>query len=153
MSEATPQYKAPNPAFERTVEERISGMPAAGFFGCRFGAVELGFAELVQPCSEDLSHREGFFQGADDAALADFAAEASAGSLLLQGWENATVDYTVKIVAPGVGEELGERGRAVKPGRPLTLVSVEVHATGAGRAILRASALVTFRNLSPSIIR
>ena len=152
MSEATPQYGAPNPAFGRTVEERILGMPAAGFFGCRFGAVEPGFAEIVQPYRSELSHREGFFQGVI-GALADFAAGASAGSLLPPGWENATADYTVKIVAPGVGEELVERGRVVKPGRTLTVVSVEVHAAGAGRETLCAPALVTFRNLPPSIIR
>ena len=58
MSEATPQYGAPNPAFERTVEERILGVPAAGFFGFRFGAVEPGFAEIVLPYREELSPRE-----------------------------------------------------------------------------------------------
>ena len=46
-----------------------------------------------------------------------------------------------------------ERGRVVKPGRTLTVVSVEVHAAGAGRETLCAPALVTFRNLPPSIIR
>jgi len=153
MSEVTPRYEAPNPAFERTVKERILGMPAARFFGFRFGAVEPGFAEIVQPYREELSHREGYFQGGVIGALADFAAGASAGSLLPPGWENATADYTVKIVAPGVGEELVARGRVVKPGRTLTVVSVEVHAAGAGRETLCATALVTFRNLSPSIIR
>ena len=153
MSKATPQYGAPNPAFERTDEERVLGVLAAGFFGFRFGAVEPGFAEIVQPYREELSHREGFFQGGVIGAPADFAAGASAGSLLPPGWENATADYTVKIVAPGVGEELVARGRVVKPGCTLTVVSVEVHAAGAGRETLCAPALVTFRNLPPSIIR
>lgn len=100
MIEATPQYGAPNPAFERTVEERILGMPAAGFFGFRVGAVEPGFAEIVQPYREELSHREGFFQGGVIGALADFAAGASAGSLLPPGWENATADYTPSSSSP-----------------------------------------------------
>ena len=45
------------------------------------------------------------------------------------------------------------RGRVVKPGRTLTVVSVEVHAAGAERETPLAPALVTFRNLSASIIR
>ena len=124
-------------------------MPAARFFGFRFEVVEPGFAEIVLPYREELSHREGFFQGGVIGAVADFAAGAAAGSLLLPGWENATIDYTVKIVAPGVGEGLVARGRVVKPGRTLTVASVEVHAVGAGRETLCATALVTFRNVPP----
>jgi hypothetical protein len=103
MSEATPLYEARNPTFEQTVKERILAMPAARFFGFRFGALKPGFAEIFQPYREELSHREGFFQREIIGAVADFAAGAVAGSLLPEGWENATVDYTVKIVAPGRG--------------------------------------------------
>ena len=152
MGDATPRYEASNPAFEQAVKERTLSMPAARFFGFRFGAMEPGFAEIFQPYREELSHREGSFQGGIIGAVADFAAGAAAGSLLPPGWENATVDYTVKIVAPGRGEELVAQGRMVKPGRTLTVVGVEVHAAGAGQETLCAPALVTFCNLSPSTI-
>jgi uncharacterized protein (TIGR00369 family) len=146
MSEA-PRYEAPNPDFERTVRDRILGMPVAGFFGFRFGALEPGLAELVQPYREELSHQQGFFQGGVIGALADFAAGAAAGSLLPAGWQNATADYTVKIVAPGAGEELVARGRVIKAGRTLTVAGTDVYASKDGQETLCATALVTFRNL------
>jgi len=149
MSEEEPRYETPNPAFEQTVKERILGMPAARLFGFRFGDLEPGFAELVLPYREELSHREGFFQGGIIGAVADFAAGAAAGSLLPEGWQNATVDYTVKIVAPGGGEELVARGMVIKPGRTLTVVATEVYASKEGRKTLCATALVTFRNFAP----
>ena len=152
MGDATLRYEATNPAFEQAVKERILSMPAARFFGFRFGAVEPGFTEIVQSYREELSHRKGFFQGGVIGVVAAFAAGAAAGSLLPPSWESGSVDYTAKVVAPGRGEELVARGRVVKPGRTLTGVGVEVHAVGAGQETLCATALITFRNLSPSTI-
>lgn len=149
MSETPPSYEAPNPDFERTVKERILGMPVARFFGFRFDKVEPGFAELVQPYREELSHREGFFQGGVVGAIADFAAGAAAGSLLAEGWLNATVDYTVKIVAPGAGDALVARGSVIMPGRTLTVAATYVYASKDGRETLCATALVSFRNFPP----
>lgn len=107
-------------------------------------------AELVQPYRNELYCPEGFFQGGVIGVLADFAAGAAAGSLLPEGWQNATVGYTVKVVAPGADEELVERGEVIKPGRTLTVVAAEVYASAEGREALCATALVTFRNLRPS---
>jgi acyl-coenzyme A thioesterase PaaI-like protein len=60
-----------------------------------------------------------------------------------------TIDYTVKILAPGKGKEIVARGRVVKPGNVVTIAAADVYAI-AGPAqpeTLCAVALVTFRNM------
>ena len=152
MIEATPQYGAPYPTFERTVEERILGMPAAGFFGFRFEAVEPASPRssnptgASSPTARDSSRASSAPWPTSPPGRGRIPAAARLG-------ERHRRLHTVENVAPGVGEELVERGRVVKPGRTLTVVGVEVHAAGAGRETLCAPALVTFRNLPPSIIR
>ncbi len=81
-------------------------------------------------------------------AVADFAAVAAAGSVLPPGWTNATVDTTLKIVAPAQGERLRARRRVVDAGRLLTVCAADVWAVdAAGQERLCATLLATARNI------
>ena len=81
-------------------------------------------------------------------AVADFAAVAAAGSVLPPGWTNATVDTTLKIVAPAQGECLRARGGVVDAGRLLTVCAADVWAVdAAGQERLCATLLATARNI------
>jgi acyl-coenzyme A thioesterase PaaI-like protein len=59
-------------------------------------------------------------------AIADFAAVAAAGSLLAPGWANATIDATLKLVAPARGKSLRARGRVIDAGRLLSVCAADV---------------------------
>jgi acyl-coenzyme A thioesterase PaaI-like protein len=84
-------------------------------------------------------------------AAADFAAVAAAGTLLPPGWANATIDTTLKIVAPAAGERLRARGRVVDAGQLLTVCAAEVYAVDAAdRETLCATLLGTARNIRPA---
>ena len=121
----------------------VLAMPMAHTLGLRFVHVEPGRVEVEIPVSEAFSFRPGQLQ-----ATADFAAVAAAGSVLPPGWTNATVDTTLKIVAPAQGECLRARGRVVDAGRLLTVCAADVWAVdAAGQERLCATLLATARNI------
>lgn len=141
------RFEAPNPDFARTVEETVLSIPAAKHLGFRFGALAPGEAEIIQPYRPELAQLAGYFQGGILGALADFAGGSAAGTLLPEGWMNMTIDYTVKILAPAKGEQVVARGRVLKPGRHVTVATVDVLAGEAGSERLSATALVTMQNM------
>ncbi len=153
-------WQAANPAFESAVRDALATLPAARHLGFTLGRLTAGEAEVIQPLRPELTQHDGFAQGGVLGSLADFAAGAAAGTLLPPGWVNMTVDYTVKLIAPGRGMRIVARGRVLKPGSVLTVAAADVYAVGgpageeaagpeetAGSETLCATALCTFRNV------
>ena len=126
----------------------VRAMPMARTLGLRFVHAEPGRVEVEIPVSEAFSFRPGQLQATAVFAVADFAAIAAAGSVLSPGWTNATVDTTLKIVAPAQGERLRARRRVVDAGRLLTVCAADVWAVdAAGQERLCATLLATARNI------
>jgi uncharacterized protein (TIGR00369 family) len=142
-------WEAASPGFEQVVRNAVATMPAARHLGFTLGRVAPGEAEVIAPIVKEITQHDGFVQGGVLGTLADFAAGAAAGTLLPPGWAHMTIDYTVKILAPGKGEEIIARGRVVKPGNLITVAAADVYAVaGPAKAeTLCAVALVTFRNI------
>lgn len=131
-----------------TLQALVLAMPMAQTLGLRFVSVQPGQVEMEIPVSEAFSFRRGQLQATAVFAIADFAAVAAAGSVLPPGWVNATVDVTLKIVAPAKGECLRARGRVVDAGRLLTVCASDVFAVdGQGQETLCATLLGTARNI------
>ena len=128
----------------------VQAMPVARTLGLRFVHAEAGRVEVEIPVTEAFSFRSGQLQATAVFAVADFAAVAAAGSVLPPGWTNATVDATVKLVAPARGVGLRARGRVVDAGRLLTVCAADVYAVdGSGQETLCATLLATARNIEP----
>jgi uncharacterized protein (TIGR00369 family) len=142
-------WEAANPGFEQAVRAAIGTMPAARHLGFALGRVAPGEAEVIQPVTREITQHDGFVQAGVLGTLADFAAGAAAGTLLPPGWTNMTIDYTVKILAPGKGGEITARGRVLKPGSLITIAAADLYAIDgpASEETLCAVALVTFRNI------
>jgi uncharacterized protein (TIGR00369 family) len=149
------RWETANPDFERAVRDAVLSMPAAQHLGFYFGRLAPGEAEIIQPHRKELTQHDGYFQGGVLGSLADFAAGAAAGTLLPPGWTNMTIDYTVKIVAPGKGERVAARGRVVKPGSVITVAAADVYSIDGPvdgtvetvKETLCAVAFVTLRNI------
>lgn len=143
------QWQAAYPGFEEAVREVVLSMPAARHLGFGFGRIAPGEAEIIQPVTECLTQHDGYVQAGVLGSLADFAAGSAAGTLLQPGWVNMTINYTVKIIAPGRGAEIVARGRVVQPGNVITIAAADVYAlAGPGQdETLCAVALVTLRNV------
>ncbi len=137
-----------NTSHLQQLEQLVLAMPMARTLGLKFKRLAPGETELEIPVQEAFTFRPGQLQATAVFALADFAAVAAAGSLLAPGWINATVDATLKIVAPAQGALLRARGRVVSAGRLLTVCAADVFAVGpAGEEILCATLLGTARNI------
>ena len=116
-----------------------------------FVKIEPGQVELEIPVQDAFCFHPGQLQATAVFAAADFAAVAAAASLLPQGFINATVDATLKIVAPAIGSHLVARGRVVSASRLLTVCAADVFAVDRdkdnGTETLCATLLGTARNI------
>jgi acyl-coenzyme A thioesterase PaaI-like protein len=64
------------------------------------------------------------------------------------GWVNATVDATLKLIAPAKGVALRARGRVIDAGKLLTVCAADVYAVAEnGTETLCATLLGTARNI------
>ena len=125
-------------------------MPMAQTLQLAFRRIEAGAVELEMPVLDAFCFRPGQLQATAVFAAADFAAVAAAGTLLPPGWANATIDATLKLLAPARGSRLRARGRVVDAGRLLTVCAAEVYAVeNDERETLCATLLGTARNIAP----
>jgi acyl-coenzyme A thioesterase PaaI-like protein len=139
-----------SPDFSR-LERAVLAMPMARTLGLAFKHIAPGDVELEMPVLEAFCFRPGQLQATAVFAAADFAAVAAAGTLLAPGWVNATVDATLKLVAPAQGALLRARGRVLSAGKLLTVCAADVYAVNAaGEETLCATLLGSARNLQPS---
>jgi uncharacterized protein (TIGR00369 family) len=133
------------------VEAAVLAMPMARTLGLRFTQMAPGQIEIEMPITEAFTFRPGQLQATPVFAVADFAAVAAAGSVLPEGWSNATVDTSLKLVAPAVGTAVRARGRVVSAGKLLTVCAADVFAVdAAGKETLCATLLGTARNIKPA---
>jgi uncharacterized protein (TIGR00369 family) len=143
----TASHPALNPDYAATLKTVVLGMPMAEFLGMALTHIEPGAVALEIPYREELSFRPGQWQASAIFAAADFAAISAAGTLLPSGWVNATIDCTLKIVAPATGDKLVARGRVVTPGKLITVCAADVYSVRGDKELLCATALATARNI------
>ncbi|MES2951882.1 MAG: PaaI family thioesterase [Pseudomonadota bacterium] len=123
-------------------------MPMARTLGLVFTRVVPGEVDVEIPVQEAFTFRPGQLQATPVFAVADFAAVAATGTLLAPGWINATVDATLKLVAPAQGVALRARGRVIDAGKLLTVCAADVFAVADnGVETLCATLLGTARNI------
>ncbi len=137
---------SPTPLFEAT-RAAVMAMPMAQTLKIEFRRIEPGFVELEIPVQEAFCFRPGQLQATPVFAAADFAAVVAARTLLPPGFINATIDATLKIVAPAGGSHLIARGRVVSASRLLTVCAADVFAVDNGIETLCATLLGTARNI------
>jgi uncharacterized protein (TIGR00369 family) len=131
------------------IVDQVLGMPVAAAFGLAFDELADGHAVARVRWRPQHSHVPGAFQASPIAALADFTGASAAMSVLPPGATAATVDYTAKFLAEARGEELLAYARVLRPGRTLTVSTVDVVVVADGPETLCAAALVTVRNILP----
>lgn len=130
------------------LEQLVLAMPMVRTLGLVFSRIAPGEVDVDMPVRDAFTFRPGQLQATAVFAVADFAAVAAAGTLLAPGWTNATVDATLKLVAPAQGALLRARGRVVSAGKLLTVCAADVYAiSSSGEETLCATLLGTARNI------
>lgn len=138
-----------NENFARDIKALVLSMPVAQMLQLRFERMEPGEVELSLPYQDALSFRPGQLQATPIFAIADFAAVSAAGTLLPAGWVNATIDCSIKYLAPANGTTLRAKGRVVQATKLLTVAAADVYSCKDGQEHLCATMLATVRNLPP----
>ena len=138
-----------NANFARDIEARVLSMPVARMLQLRFERLEPGEVEISLPYQDSLSFRPGQLQATPIFAIADFAAVSAAGTMLPAVWLNATIDCSIKYLAPANGSTLRAKGRVVQAAKLLTVAAADVYSCRDGQEQLCATMLATARNLPP----
>lgn len=142
------RFEPQNSDFARDLEGLVLAMPIVRFFGARFLRIEAGAVEIEVPYRDELAFVPGAFHAGAVGTLMDMAAGCSAATLLPVGWGNATVDYSVKLLAPATGAVLVAHGVALSAGRTLSVAEAKVFSVANGVWTLCAAGLVTVRNFA-----
>ena len=138
-----------NENFARDVQAAVLSMPVAQMLQLQFRRIEAGEVDIALPFQDRLSFRPGLLQATPVFAIADFAAVSAAATLLPAGWVNATIDCSIKYLAPANGSELLARGRVISAAKLLTVAQAQVYSCRDGKEVLCATLLATARNLAP----
>jgi uncharacterized protein (TIGR00369 family) len=145
-----PPLVPPNPNFAAATTKFLTAMPISQHFGFHVTGVGPGRFEITQPFRHELSCQEGVFQAGPVGTLADMAAACASATMLPEGWTASTIDYTVKLLEPAIGDRLVIRGRLVRLGRTLSVAGADVFAVNQGKEVLCATAIITVHNRAPS---
>ena len=140
-----------NTSLPEQVRQALLAMPMAQTLKLAFRRIEPGLVELEMPVQEAWCFRPGQLQATAVFAVADFAAVAAAGTTLPPGFINATIDATLKLVAPARGSHLVARGRVVSASRLLTVCAADVYAVDDNAETLCATLLGTARNIDTRV--
>jgi uncharacterized protein (TIGR00369 family) len=134
------------------IRDAVDAMPIAQTLGVEVTELRRGHAEIRTPIAEPMTFRPGQLQAAAVFAAGDCAAVAAAGTLLEPGSWAATIDGTIKLVAPASGTGLRAVGRVVDAGRLLTTCAAEVYAVDGTEERLCATWLGTARTMAPRLL-
>lgn len=127
-----------DPNYARRVAESFARQGAMAHLGAELVSVRPGAVEIRLPYRSEVAQQHGFFHGGVVATVGDSAGGYAAYSLMPADASVLTVEYKINLVAPAKGQELIARGRVVKPGRTLSVTTVDVFAVDDGRETLCA---------------
>lgn len=108
------------------VRDSFARQPAMRMIGATLGAMAPGAVAVELPFSEQITQQHGYVHGGVVAMIADSAAGYTAFSLVPDSATVLTVEYKMNFLAPAEGPVLCAAGRALKAGRTLVIVQVDV---------------------------
>jgi len=101
-------------------------------FGATLDDVTKGQVTLSAPILPSSRQQQGFAHAALTFGLGDSAAGYAALTTIPEDQEVVTAEMKINLTAPATGERLIAKGRVIKPGRRLIVVSSEVFAVTDG---------------------
>jgi uncharacterized protein (TIGR00369 family) len=130
----------------RDVVLLVEQLPFVKHFGMQITNCEPRQVEVEMPYQMDFSSGQGVFPAAIVGAIGDVAAVASSLSCLPKGWFTATMDFTVKLIKPAVGEKLIARGNVLDLGKTFSVSKSDIYVKNEGQIVHCGTLLATSRN-------
>jgi uncharacterized protein (TIGR00369 family) len=130
-------------ATEAMVRESFAAQGAMRALQAQIVSISPGEVLLSIDRHDGALQQHGLFHGGIIGALADSAAGYSANSLLMPDHEILTAEYKINFLAPARGQTLFAKGKVVKPGRFLVVVTVDCWTEAGGQKVACALAQMT----------
>ncbi|MDF1726615.1 MAG: PaaI family thioesterase [Sulfitobacter sp.] len=124
------------------IEEKVRASFAAQAMMATLGAqmteVALGEVTITAPILPGATQQQGFGHAGLTFSIGDSAAGYAALTMLPLESEVVTSEIKINLLAPAQGDLLVAKGRVIKPGRRLCVVTSEVYAERDGKSRLIA---------------
>lgn len=132
-----------DPVFVDRVRASFGRQGIMTLLGARLIRVEPGLVAIELPFRPDLSQQHGFFHAGVTSTIADSAGGYAGFTLFPADASVLTVEFKINLLAPARGDRLVATGKVIKPGRTLTICSLEVDVFERDRATACAYGLQT----------
>ncbi|MCF6391091.1 PaaI family thioesterase [Mycobacterium sp. MBM] len=103
--------------------------------GATITALRAGYCEIRAPYRPELTQQHGYFHAGVTSALVDTAGGYAGMSTYTPNDSVLTVDFTVNLLAPAIGEVLTARASVIKSGRTLTVCELQAYTERDGEQI------------------
>jgi len=141
-------FVPPNPAYEEAVRRILLAMPYVQWLGLLFQHIAPGQVDFVMPNRPEITFDGKTVQAGPIGALLDFSGGAAAFTLAPSGVMLSTIDYSVKLLAPAIGDRFVGRGQVISAGKSLIVARADAFALGERGERQIATGLVTMRPIA-----
>lgn len=121
--------------FDQKVRQSFAAQGLMQSFQARIDRLAAGTCQISAPIRPETSQQQGYAHAGLTFSLGDSAAGFSALSLMDDDHEVVTAEIKINLISPAVGERLIARGRVIRPGRRLFVVTADVYAESAGQLV------------------
>lgn len=139
-----------DPDTETRIRDSFARQSMMATFGASIARVRPGAVDLTAPILPGARQQHGAGHAALTFALADTAAGYAALTMIAEGGEVMTAEAKINLLAPAIGDALIARGRVVRAGRRLIVVTAEVFAAKDGQETQVALFLGTMVPVNPA---
>jgi uncharacterized protein (TIGR00369 family) len=123
-------------------------MPYVRWLALSFQHIGPGQVDFVMPHRSEITFDGKAVQAGPIGALLDFSGGAAAFTLAPAGVMLATIDFSVKLLAPAIGKRFVGRGQVISAGKSLIVSRADAFALGEQGETQIATGLVTMRAIA-----
>ncbi len=121
-------FEIRNPNFESEARMLFASQGIMRLLGATMRVIEPGHCIIDLPFSDNLTQQDGFFHGGATTTIADSAGGFAAFTLMPANSRILTVEFKINLTAPARGDRLTAEARVIKPGKTLTISTIDVTA-------------------------
>jgi uncharacterized protein (TIGR00369 family) len=136
-------HQPKDPAFAERVRASFAKQSVMALLGARIARLEPGAVDLEMPHDARFTQQDGYLHAGIVTTLVDSAGGYAAYTLMPSASSVLSVEFKLNFMAPAKGERYTGKGRVVRAGRTLTVVSFEVVAHDGAQETTVAAGLAT----------
>ena len=120
------KLNCPNPNYEKDARDSFAEQGIMDLLGASMRLIEPGRCVIELPFNTNLTQQDGFFHAGATSTIADSAGGYAAFSLMPPGSRVLTVEFKINLLSPANGDMIRAEANVIKPGRTLTVATINV---------------------------